>query len=399
VVTPKDSGLGTLGPGSPTPGSDLQDFDFDVTADLTGRVFYRDWAALRSDGVTPASLTVDPTDSFTRITAYRDWAFDCANPTRGATFGGTGRLDTGDLVDFQVATCDNGAAGSGLDYLRMVVFTPGFQYDHSGLLSSGDVKKTGTATIIFQEGFENGIDPTLWKEVPAGNGRYSVSTDPLRIHSGTHSLEVLFGTTGTYATWGELARSIAGVDEIYVKFSVLFEENFNELKGLHMFVLCGNGTFSPCTGNAGHKPTGTDRFYAGLDPEFVQNDATLKPLHFYTYWPEMECPLDYDPVLNPNCFGNDFYQTLPKTQLVPNQWQSVVMHVKMNTAGPSCVGTQYDNGSQELWIEGVQKISIQNMCWRTTSSLNLNSVRLVNYMSSGPKVEHLWIDDITVWRP
>jgi hypothetical protein len=279
----------------------------------------------------------------------------------------------------------------------MVVFTPGFQYDHSGLLSSGDVKKTGTATIIFQDGFEGGIDPTLWKESPAGNGRYSVSTDPSRIHSGTHSLQVLFGTTGEFATYGELVRSIAGFDEIYVKFSVLFEENFNEINGLHMFALCGNGTApNPCTGNAGRRPTGTDFFVAGLDPEFVPNDSTLKPLHFYTYWPNMSCPNTYpvDP-----CYGNDSYQTLPRTQLAPNQWQSVVMHVKMNTPTGVCDPIQQYDGSQELWIEGVQKISIQNMCWRTMSSLNLNSVRLVNYMSSGPKIEHLWIDDITVWRP
>ncbi len=64
-------GLGTLGAGSATPGSDRQEFDFDVTADLSGgRLFYRDWAVVRPDG-TVGTLTVDPADPSTAITAQR----------------------------------------------------------------------------------------------------------------------------------------------------------------------------------------------------------------------------------------------------------------------------------------------------------------------------------------
>src|SRR6266511_3223304 len=128
-------GLGTLGAGSATPGSDRQEFNFDVTADLSGgRLFYRDWAVVRSDG-TVGTLTVDPADPSTAITAYRDWASVCADPTRGVAFDGTGRLDTGDLTSFTVATCDNGAPESGLDFLEMDVAPLG--YSHGGFLSSG----------------------------------------------------------------------------------------------------------------------------------------------------------------------------------------------------------------------------------------------------------------------
>src|SRR5881409_3947854 len=101
-------GQGTLGAGSATPGSDRQDFNFDVTASLSGgQLFYRDWAVVRSDG-TAGTLTVDPADPATAITAYRDWASACADPTRGVEFDGTGRLDTRGLTSFTVATCDNG---------------------------------------------------------------------------------------------------------------------------------------------------------------------------------------------------------------------------------------------------------------------------------------------------
>src|SRR5437867_7292100 len=46
-------GQGTLGAGSATPGSDRQDFNFGVTARLSGgQPFYRDWAAVHEDGST-----------------------------------------------------------------------------------------------------------------------------------------------------------------------------------------------------------------------------------------------------------------------------------------------------------------------------------------------------------
>ena len=134
------TGLGTLGAGSATPGSNRQEFDFDVVADLSGRLFYRDWAAVRSDG-SVGTLTVGDTDPSTAITAFRDGSAACADSTHGAEFDGTGRLDIGDLVGFTVAVCDNGAAGSGTDFFRIDVLPP-YQYSRSGFLSSGDVVKS-----------------------------------------------------------------------------------------------------------------------------------------------------------------------------------------------------------------------------------------------------------------
>src|SRR5256885_9001800 len=65
-------GQGTLGAGSATPGSDRQDFNFDVTATLSrGQLFYRDWAVVRIDG-TVGTLTLDPADPSTALTAYRE---------------------------------------------------------------------------------------------------------------------------------------------------------------------------------------------------------------------------------------------------------------------------------------------------------------------------------------
>src|SRR6266568_550930 len=236
-----------------------------------------------------------------------------------------------------------------------------------------------TATMIFQDGFESG-DLGLWQQIP-NNGRYSVATDPAVVKSGTHSLQVLFSPTNTYGmitTW-----FMPGYDEIYLKFNVMFEAGFDESYGLHFLTVAGNriDNSQSSFGKASTVPDGTDYFYAGVDPEFINGDAPLKPLHFYTYWPDMSC-----------CYGNRFYQTSPKIPLVGGQWQEVVFHIKLNTPGLS-------DGSQTLWINGVKRIDVQNMRWRTTTDLRLNEIRFDDFMSQGPTTEHLWVDNVTVWRP
>jgi len=50
-------------------------------------------------------------------------------------------------------------------------------------------------------------------------------------------------------------------------------------------------------------------------------------------------------------------------------------------------------------VNGVKKIDMQNMRWRTTTDLRANMLRLDNWTSYVTKTEHLWMDDITVWRP
>jgi len=233
-----------------------------------------------------------------------------------------------------------------------------------------------TDTIVFQDGFESG-NLSLWEQVPA-TGRYSITTDPARVKSGTHALEVLYTSENAY---GMLTRwFMPGYDEIYVTFSVMFEEGFTH--GPHFLTVAGNriDDRGSAMGKAGVVPNGTDFFYAGVDPDFVGDDS-LRPLSFYTYWPGMSC-----------CYGNRFVQTAPQIPLIGGQWQEVVFHITLNTPGQS-------NGSQTLWVNGVKKIDMQNMRWRTTTDLRVNQIRLDNWMRQSPKTQHVWIDDVTVWRP
>jgi uncharacterized protein YjdB len=236
-----------------------------------------------------------------------------------------------------------------------------------------------TATIILQDGFESG-DLSSWTQSP-NTGRYSLATTAARVKSGARSLQALYTPTNSY---GIITRwFMPGYDEIYVKFHVMFEENFQN-PGMHFLTVCGNrvDNQSSCWGKAAQVPNGTDYFYAGIDPEYNPQNPILYPFHYYTYYPDMTC-----------CYGNRFYQSLPKAALVGGPWHELVFHIKLNTPGQH-------NGSQALWIDGVKKLDVQNMRWRDTYDVTLNNIRFDNYMAVGPsKTEHIWVDDVTIWRP
>lgn len=123
--------VGAIGPGSATPGSDRQDFDFDVINAPGGRLFVRDFTFVRSDG-SVASLTADPAvDAATGISSFTKMSAACVQ------FSGIGRLDTGQLADFTVDACDNGSPDSGVDFFGISV--PAFAYSKSGTLTEGEI--------------------------------------------------------------------------------------------------------------------------------------------------------------------------------------------------------------------------------------------------------------------
>jgi hypothetical protein len=246
--------------------------------------------------------------------------------------------------------------------------------------SSGSGPQPGpTTTIIFQDGFESG-DLSSWTQSP-NTGRYSITTNAARVKSGTRSLQALYTPTNTYGTFTRWF--MPGYDEVYVKFYVMFEKGFEH--SMHFLTVAGNRIDNPssASGKAGIVPNGTDFFYAGVDPAEPPDVMRLGPFSLYTYDPDMTC-----------CYGSRFYQTSPKSPPIGGQWQEVVFHIKLNTPGQS-------NGSQALWIDGVKKIDVQNMRWRTTADLTLNQIRFDNWMNTGAisKTQYLWLDDVMVWRP
>jgi hypothetical protein len=127
----RGTSVGAIGPGSATPGSDRQTFDFNVINAPGGRLFVRDLTLVRSNG-SVASLTADPAvDAATRISAFTKTSAACVR------FSGTGRVDNGPLVDFSVDACDNGSPGAGVDSFGISV--PAFAYSKSGTLTEGEI--------------------------------------------------------------------------------------------------------------------------------------------------------------------------------------------------------------------------------------------------------------------
>jgi len=134
------TGQGQVGTAAPQPGNNVQTFDFDVRADLTGRFTGTDYGDLHPGGV-PATLTTDHNaDPETAITAFRSSSSVCADPSRGVEIDATGREDTGGVVAYTLALCDNGPANSGMDFFSVFIPSEGFR--RSGQVASGDIVKS-----------------------------------------------------------------------------------------------------------------------------------------------------------------------------------------------------------------------------------------------------------------
>lgn len=95
---------------------------------------------IRADG-TVVTLVVDSLDPATGITAFKPSSTVCADSTQGAEFDGISREDTGQLVPFHAAACDNGPADSGLDFFSFTVSI--VDYNRSGFLTIGDIARSG----------------------------------------------------------------------------------------------------------------------------------------------------------------------------------------------------------------------------------------------------------------
>lgn len=162
------SGQGTIGPGPAQPGSDLRDFDLEVASTVGGRVFFRDWTAVRPDG-SVGTLTVSPADTATRITDFQNGSTGCPDPARGVEVSGIGRVNSGgdsdpagnELLAFTAVACD-GTWGTTVDWLGMAVPAHGYARGPDPL-SSGDLVKTaaGAPPVNQSPAVNAGSDSTV----------------------------------------------------------------------------------------------------------------------------------------------------------------------------------------------------------------------------------------------
>lgn len=135
------SGTGQLGMGAATPHNNVQTFDFDVRSDLTGRFYITAYDDIHPDG-TIAMVFVDPSaDPATFFKAYRTSSNACSDPSHGVEFDALGR-DGPDLVNVTGIVCDDGAQGSGRDFLSFFIIKPqAGGIGRSGMVTGGDIVK------------------------------------------------------------------------------------------------------------------------------------------------------------------------------------------------------------------------------------------------------------------
>jgi N-acetylneuraminic acid mutarotase len=253
----------------------------------------------------------------------------------------------------------------------------------------------GSPNIIVQDGFETNLSSWTDAGWPGGtlSSRYSQDTTAFRVRSGFKSVKcayTLLQTTGTLKQ-----HFMPGYDEVFLRFYVMFEQGFQNLRGdgygMHFFKFHGHRTDNggSAYAMAGHKPTGTDFFYAGIDPDQEARwDPALRPLHFYTYHMKQ-------PGTTPTSYGEAFDQNIGSpAALDTNVWHEVVYHLKLNDPADS-------NGVQEMWINGVKKLEVLNLRFRSDTILKINEISFDNYMKdqtvNNPR--HIWVDDVVLWRP
>ncbi len=234
-------------------------------------------------------------------------------------------------------------------------------------------------TTIFEDGFESG-DLSKWDQV--ATNRYGVTSDPAHVRTGSFALQ---GTLADDGWGGELNKwFLPGYDEIYVRLYVMFEPGFSNRRrdgnGMHFVSVAGNRIDDKWSshGQAGITPDGTDFFVTTVEPSRVWDEYTLKPFIFYSYFPDMVPP-----------WGNVFRQADPPLPIETGRWHELIIHVDAGTPGA------YD-GSQELWIDGVKKISVTGMRWRDTDELRINEFAIWNYMPGPLKTQYIWFDDIWI---
>jgi hypothetical protein len=129
------TGRGAIGHGAPVPGLNRQEFDFAITSPPAGRFFIRDYSTLRTSTTLLGTMTVDPADPATGISSFEQVSATCV------TFGGIGRVDTGDLFAFSATACDDGSPGAWVDHFSIAV--PDIRYEKSAWLNEGDIAISG----------------------------------------------------------------------------------------------------------------------------------------------------------------------------------------------------------------------------------------------------------------
>jgi len=156
-------------------------------------------------------------------------------------------------------------------------------------------------------------------------------------------------------------------EEIYVRFDVMYDEDYDNSGGSHGPIL--GGSSSPpwgILGTAGIRPSGDDHFVLNFEPRGVVGDGG--EFAFYAYFVNMT------PDGHGDYWGKIFSSELdPPPAIRPGLWQCVEYGLTLNTAGDN------DDGRADFWVDGVHHGSFGGFQWRTAAELRANTFILDSY--------------------
>lgn len=248
------------------------------------------------------------------------------------------------------------------------------QTQDSGL-DGVDAGPSGLGRVIFMDDFESGaLD--LWDGIGGEAGKYSITTDPALVRSGSGALDMTIRTD-----WadGQLNKWFDAVDELHVSMDIMFAAGWDQagVTSRHLLQLSGNhvnvmrwGPYPDSSfGQAGVTPDGTDFFWIHLSP---WNDDEW---HLGMAHPEQSSQWG-DSIIS------DAYTT-------PGQYQHVVLHGRLNDVGAQ-------NGFVRLLVDGAVVIERTEVEWRATTDLVFNSTGFQAYYQGFSGTSHVYVDNFVV---
>jgi hypothetical protein len=241
---------------------------------------------------------------------------------------------------------------------------------------------TAMAKILFEDSFESGDTNKVnastgagWTTTNVGNSD-SISVVNEKSHTGSYSLKFHFAGNSSLSddAFSEARFTLGEAQtDVYIRFYVFFPSDYVHRDATGS----DNNKFFDLWGNTYTKNTRLLQTWCYDKDDFVEqfvfaaNGGT-----------SLNCSGSVD-----NVQGERYY--MPKSLL--GRWVSFEIHNKMDN------GT--GNGEMELWVDGVQKISIKNMSWSNSPcgpGFFLDGY-LLGWANSGfSKNTDIYIDDVVM---
>lgn len=280
-----------------------------------------------------------------------------------------------------------------------MIATFGFLFAASGVAQTGQGCLGNDDNWVFCTGFEEGNldqwddydgNPTVTNTLmqhPGPFGKAENHVIRLRAPEGRGGADLVKVLPETY-------------DRLFLRYYVMWEPGYDFNAAGHGSGLHG-GARSQLGANAGHRPDGTDKFVATIEPHRFEHRVNI-----YAYYPGMyqdcadpdgSCWGDSFPCLDDNgsnyCTDSNHRPNPLPPVMQTGRWYNIEMLLDSGT--PSADGSDAD-GILNLWIDGVEYGPWNDMWFRSTPDLKISILYLRLWHHGEHSVEGIMIDEVVV---